>query len=85
MHKQTILKRCNLDDKIYTKMVFTKWVRDIQIRLIFEDRRLGVKVVKCISNELLSCVPIKKNIDCSPNKEIVKRYYLDQSIDCPIV
>lgn len=70
---------------MHSHIIFAEWVNNIQIRLIHEDRRLGVKVIKCISEELLSCLPIKKNIEYSLNKEIVKRYYLDKEVDCPIV
>ena len=85
VQKHNSLPKYNYESQMHSHIIFAEWVNNIQIRLIHEDRRVGVKVIKCISEELLSCLPIKKNIEYSLNKEIVKRYYLDKEVDCPIV
>lgn len=61
------------------------WVKDLKIALIGIDSKLGLKSIKCISNDLISCVPTMQNIEKYTNKTVVKKYYIDRSVDCSIV
>lgn len=67
------------------RIKFAEWVKNIQIKVIYADDKFGLKTVKCISNELLSSLPIQANIEKANNKEVVKRYYNKNVVNCPIV
>lgn len=60
------------------------WIVHIEIAVIGEDINRGIKTIKCISNQLLNSIPIKKNILLQKEKEIVRKYLNDFSIDCPV-
>lgn len=67
------------------EMKFSNWIKEVYVKLVFVDEKRGLKTIKCISKELLASIPIKENIEKSLNMEVVKRYYKDVLIDCPIV
>lgn len=67
------------------KLELEDWIEDIEIKLLYVDANLGIKVIKCISEDLLSALPVQKNILKSLNKKIVKKYYIDKEVECPIV
>lgn len=68
-----------------TKYIETAdWINHVEISVIGDDINRGVKTIKCISKQLLNSVPIKINIERQKDKEIIKRYLIDYSIDCPI-
>lgn len=94
LHKQ-ILKKVKFMDETYkvitkdsiqaTKYIETAdWINHVEISVIGDDINRGVKTIKCISKQLLNSVPIKINIERQKDKEIIKRYLIDYSIDCPI-
>lgn len=60
------------------------WIVHIEIAVIGEDINRGIKTIKCISNQLLNSIPIKKNILLQKEKEIVRKYLNDFSVDCPV-
>ncbi len=67
-----------------TSMVaFPDWVGKIAFAIINTDSH-GIKTVKCVSESLLSCMPIKKNIEAALEKTVVKKYYKEKDLDCPI-
>lgn len=66
------------------KLRFVEWIKNVRIKVIYSDDKLGLKTVKCISEELLSALPIHTNIRKAINKEIVKRYYDKKVVNCPI-
>lgn len=63
---------------------FADWIDHIECAIIGDDLNRGIKTIKCISNQLLNSIPIKKNIYLQKEKEIVIRYLDDYSVDCPI-
>lgn len=77
--------RISGDSEPKKELQLAEWIRGIYVKVIYADEARGLKTVKCISKELLSSVPIKENIEKTLNKEIVKRYYTNQTIDCPIL
>ena len=94
LHKK-ILKKVKFMDEIYkvitkdsiqaTRYIETAdWINHVEISVIGDDINRGVKTIKCISKQLLNSVPIKINIERQKDKEIIKRYLIDYSIDCPI-
>lgn len=60
------------------------WINHIEVAVIGDDVTRGIKVIKCISKQLLNSIPIKANIEMQMEKEIVGKYLVDYSIDCPI-
>ena len=66
-------------------IIFSEWVKSVRIKEIFFDTKYGLKVIKIVSNELINSVPTMSNVKTCLNKEIVKRYYKNQYLDCPIV
>lgn len=73
------------EPELQKELQLADWVQHIYIKVIYADEMRGLKTVKCISKELLSSIPIKENIEKTLNKEIVQRYYKNQTIDCPIL
>lgn len=61
------------------------WIGDIYLQIIFSDEKTGLKTIKCVSDQLLSALPTYKNIIKSLDKEIVRRYFINKEVDCPIV
>ena len=83
--KKNYLEKGKIVKNKEEQIKLVNWVHNIQVRLLYSDNILGIKVVKCISENLFSSLPITKNISKSLRKEIVKRYYIDKEVDCPIV
>lgn len=67
-----------------SKLIICDWIKEIRIALIRADLD-GNKTIKCISKELLNCLPIKKYIYLSKGKEITNRYFNPAIIDCILV
>ena len=67
------------------EMRFADWIKNVRIKVIYADEKLGLKTVKCISEDLLSALPIHENIRKETNKKIVKKYYDKRVVNCPIV
>lgn len=65
-------------------LVIQNWIKEIRIALIRSDKT-GNKTIKCISKELMNCLPIKEYINLSRDKEVVKKYYNTEMIDCILV
>lgn len=83
--KQNHLKKQTSMDVSPIRLEFSDWIDDIQIRLLYSDKELGIKTIKCISKDLLSALPTVKNISESLDKKIVQKYYKNREVDCPIV
>lgn len=75
----------NVNEKTNAKIELKKWIKNIEINVIFADEKRGLKTIKCVSKELISSIPVMENIALYKNKEIVRRYYKEGIIDCPIV
>lgn len=73
------------DEKLNDKIELKRWIKNIEVNVIYADEKRGLKTVKCVSKELLSSVPVKENIILCKNKEVVRRYYKNRGVDCPIV
>ena len=67
------------------KIELKAWIKNIEVNVIYADEKRGLKTIKCISKELMSSIPIRENIALYKSKEIIKRYYKNSIIDCPIV
>lgn len=75
-----------LPDRNYKSVLNLKsWISDICLKVIFSDEKTGLKTIKCVSEQLLSALPICNNIIKSMDKEIVRRYFVCKEVDCPIV
>ena len=85
MNRKDTLEKVEILQYEKNCLILANWIKDIKLKLLFSDIRIGVKTVKCISENLLSSLPIIENISESLDKEVVKRYYKNKKINCPIV
>ena len=83
--KTKYMNRGLIQNVRHEKLKLAKWIQNIWIKLIYADVRRNVKMVKCISDELLTALPTKSNIVEASQKDIIIRYYKDCEVDCPIV
>ena len=66
-------------------VAFASWIKSIRIKVIFSDARYNLKAIKSISDELMISVPTISNIKKCLEKEVVRRYYINNNLDCPIL
>lgn len=83
--KSRVMERAIISIEDERKLELQDWIENIEIKLLYADINLGIKVIKCISEELLSSLPVRRNILKSINKKIVRKYYIDEDMECPIV
>ena len=76
------------NSKVAIKKCYSEYLERFSMGIPI-DRDIKTEVVelvnKNVKNNLFSSLPITKNISKSLRKEIVKRYYIDKEVDCPIV
>lgn len=72
------------DEKASNKIKLKSWIKNIEVNVIYSDEKRGLKTIKCVSNELMSSIPVIENIALCKNKEIIQRYYKNGKVDCPI-
>lgn len=86
-YKSKTLKSIDIfSDKYLNSVLDIKsWVGDIYLKIVFTDEKTGLKTIKCVSDQLLSALPIYSNILKSMDKEIIRRYFINKEVDCPIV
>lgn len=86
-YKSKTLKSIDIfSDKYLNSVLDIKsWVGDIYLKIVSTDEKTGLKTIKCVSDQLLSALPIYSNILKSMDKEIIRRYFINKEVDCPIV
>ena len=65
------------------------WVKNIELGLLNTNKHQREVTVKCISKDLINCVPTKKNLKKMKNKKIIRLYNIIDELsfipDCTVV
>lgn len=87
IRKTQVMEESNekFNKRTVDQLELKKWIKSIEMNIIYADEKRGLKTIKCISKELMSSIPVMENIILCKNKEVVQRYYKKIEIDCPIV
>lgn len=87
LYDKNVQKHCKFQKIENVDIELAEWIGNLEISMIC-SRVNSNKVISVISDELIKCIPIKKNLQYCKDVEIIKKYNIsniDKMLDCIVM